>query len=266
MTTPTANPSLLAVTAVDAERRAVLRHLGPTVEQQVGIGEGHSVVTRAGTLTVICSGVGPAAAAATTAAALTSDEWSAVLSLGVGGGFEPAAPVGSVVLGTAIVAADLGTDSPDGFIPLDQLGLGPVRFAVPDRWAATAERRITRRVLSLQVVRGEVLTVSTVTGTQSRAGRLKAQHPDAAAEGMEGAGVATAAAAFGVPVMEMRAVSNLVGARDRPSWRLALALDVLAEAAAATFDGPLPGVSATPRRRGSEPARSATDTAPAEPR
>ncbi|WP_461031047.1 phosphorylase family protein, partial [Streptomyces sparsus] len=56
------------------------------------------------------------------------------------------------------------------------------------------------------------------------------RHPGAVAEAMEGFGVAQAAAAQGVPVLEVRAVSNAVGPRDRAAWRIPDALDALAEA------------------------------------
>ncbi|MYS28400.1 futalosine hydrolase, partial [Streptomyces sp. SID7804] len=46
---------------------------------------------------------------------------------------------------------------------------------------------------------------------------------------MEGFGVAEAAAAHGVPVLEVRAVSNPVGPRDRAAWRIGDALDALTE-------------------------------------
>ncbi|NEA97310.1 futalosine hydrolase, partial [Actinospica acidiphila] len=73
------------------------------------------------------------------------------------------------------------------------------------------------------------LTVSTVTGTAARADALRARHPRALAEGMEGFGVAEAAAAQGVPVLEVRAVSNPVGPRDRAAWRIGDALHALTE-------------------------------------
>lgn len=75
-----------------------------------------------------------------------------------------------------------------------------------------------------------VLTVSTVTGTARRAAELAERHPGAAAEAMEGFGVAEAAAAYGVPVVELRAVSNAVGPRDRAAWRIGDALDALRRA------------------------------------
>ena len=74
---------------------------------------------------------------------------------------------------------------------------------------------------------GTILTVAGVTGTAEQAEALIARFPDAVAEGMEGAGVAAAAALHGVAFAELRAISNLVGPRDRDAWRIADALTAL---------------------------------------
>lgn len=72
-----------------------------------------------------------------------------------------------------------------------------------------------------------MLTVSTVTGSAARATALAARHPRAVAEAMEGFGVAEAAARHGLPTLEIRAVSNPVGPRDRSAWRIGEALAAL---------------------------------------
>ena len=59
-----------------------------------------------------------------------------------------------------------------------------------------------------------------MTGSADRAAELRRRHPRALAEAMEGFGVAEAAAAHGLPVLEIRAVSNPVGPRDRAAWRI----------------------------------------------
>ncbi|MCZ4638591.1 futalosine hydrolase, partial [Streptomyces rubrogriseus] len=64
----------------------------------------------------------------------------------------------------------------------------------------------------------------------ARAALLRERHPGALAEAMEGFGVAEAAAAHGVPVLELRAVSNPVGPRDRAAWRIGEALAALTDA------------------------------------
>ncbi|GAA2483650.1 hypothetical protein GCM10010393_13060 [Streptomyces gobitricini] len=176
---------------------------------------------------VVAGGVGPAAAAVTAAVALTTSPYAydLVVSAGIGGGFAPHAPLGSVVVSDAIIAADLGADTPDGYLAVEELGFGcSVHLpppALPGRIAEALREGGRRHVVA------PVLTLSTVTGTAARTAELIARHPRAAAEAMEGFGVAEAAAAHGVPVVEIRAVSNTVGPRDRAAWRIGEALDSL---------------------------------------
>ncbi len=133
---------------------------------------------------------------------------------------QPAAPTGSLVVADAIVAADLGAQTPDGFLAVQELGFGRSVHLPPPELAARAAEA-TGALLA------PVLTVSTVTGTAARAAELAARHPLAGAEAMEGFGVAEAAAAHGLPVLEIRAVSNAVGPRDRAAWRIGDALAAL---------------------------------------
>lgn len=201
----TAALRILVATAVPAERDAVARAF--TSDSRVD---------------VIAAGVGPAAAAAVTATALAGTPYALVVSAGIAGGFQPEAPVGSLVIADEITAADLGAETPDGFVPVTELGFGTVTHRPPsalvrDLAAATGARP------------GAVLTVSTVTGTAARATELRTRHPRALAEAMEGFGVAEAAAAHGIPVLELRAVSNPVGPRDRAAWRIGDALAALTE-------------------------------------
>ncbi|MFF0449654.1 futalosine hydrolase [Streptomyces sp. NPDC004609] len=172
---------------------------------------------------ILVAGVGPAAAAAGTAAALARAPYGLVVSAGIGGGFGSRAPVGSLVVAEVIVAADLGADTPEGYVPVDELGFGRTRHLPP---AALASRAAGATGALL----APVLTVSTVTGSAARAAELAERHPGAGAEAMEGFGVAEAAVAHGVPVLEIRAVSNPVGPRDRAAWRIKDALEALAHA------------------------------------
>lgn len=174
---------------------------------------------------VVAVGVGPAAAAAGTATALARGAYDLVVSAGIGGGFAGVAPVGSTVLATRVVAADLGADGPDGFVSIDELGFGTGVFDTDGGRVARAGDAL--RAAGVLVATGPALTVSTVTGTARRAAELAARHPGAAVEGMEGFGVATAAAAFGVPMLELRTISNAVGPRDRAAWRVPDALRAL---------------------------------------
>jgi futalosine hydrolase len=206
-----AGKRLLIVTAVDAEKEAVLRGLA---------GDNR--------IDVEAAGVGPAAAAAGTAAALAAggaERYGLVVSAGIAGGFAGRAPIGSLVVAGRIVAADLGAETPDGFRSVGELGFGSAEAAVDAEAASRLLQAL--QAAGLPAAGGTVLTVSTVTGTAATAAELAARIPDAAAEAMEGYGVAEAARRFGLPVLELRAVSNAVGPRDRSAWRIGDALKAL---------------------------------------
>jgi futalosine hydrolase len=204
---------VLVVVAVGAEREAVLA--GSDAYE------------------VVVTGVGTAAAAAGTARALALAEaagrpYTAVLSAGIGGGFAGRVDIGDLVLADRCVAADLGAESPDGFLALDALGFGTATLDTDPALLAGW------RAASPDAVVGTVLTVNTVTGTASGAQTLAGRHPEAVAEAMEGFGAATAATQAGVPFAEVRTISNLVGPRDRGSWRIGVALKTLAVAFSST--------------------------------
>lgn len=202
---------ILVITSVDAERDAIIRGLKGSDK-----------------FDVLAAGVGPAAAAASTAAALAAADYGLVVNAGIGGGFNGKADVGSLVVASEIVAADLGAETPEGFSSLDELGFGSARVPVDTGLVS----KVTEALQSagLQVNTGPILTVSTVTGTVASALELAARVPGAAAEAMEGFGVATAARQRGVPILEIRAVSNMVGPRDRAAWRIKEALHALESA------------------------------------
>ena len=220
---------VLVVTAVAAEAESVVAGLTGFRSREVPPLPGGYVLTagtagRDAVVDVLAGGVGPAAVAAATATALAvRDPYDLVVSAGIGGGFPPHAPLGSAVVADAIVAADLGADTPDGFLAVDELGFGHSVHLPPAELTA-------RMAAAADALLAPVLTVSTVTGTAARTAELTARHPRAAAEAMEGFGVAEAAAGYSLPCAELRAISNIVGPRDRAAWRIGPALDSLRRA------------------------------------
>ncbi|MFB8081839.1 futalosine hydrolase [Streptomyces sp. NPDC056013] len=243
---------ILIVTAVAAEADSVSAGLGLGAPEPLPLPGGLVLRRYADApdgrvrIDVLVGGVGPAAVAASTGTALAyaaltatgsgasagtdagasaSAPYGLVVSAGIAGGFQPLAPLGSVVVSSAVVAADLGAQTPDGYLTVDELGFGRSTHPVPEALTGRISAVLDAAGLSHTV--GPVLTVSTVTGTADRAAELAARHPGAAAEAMEGFGVAEAAGAYGVPVAEIRAVSNAVGPRDRAAWRIGDALHAL---------------------------------------
>jgi futalosine hydrolase len=225
---------LLVVTAAAAERDAVLTGRAPTIGMLDGM-EVHRALTPAGLLDVIATGVGPVTAALSTARALRSG-YDLVISSGIAGGFTSVDIMG-VVVATAVVHADLGAETADGFASMADLGWGPIRFELEQAIVAEFVHRT-------DAIAGAILTVSTVCGSQTRAEELQVAHPDAVAEAMEGVGSYLAASQAGTPYAELRTISNRVGPRIRDQWRVAEALNALTRAFDALLASPLP---TTPR-------------------
>ncbi len=215
-------PRMLVVTAVAAERSAV-RH---------GLGRGEDASGPRDPIVVEAVGVGSGTAAAVTARRLALAEtqgapFAIVVCAGIAGGFVGRAELGQVVLASRSVAADLGAESPQGYLSITDLGYGPSTVEVDTELLAVLSVALPAAAV------GEILTVNTVTGTAGRSAELAARFPDALAEAMEGYGVAVAAEQAGAAFVEVRAVANPIGPRDRDAWRIDDALTSLAAAAAA---------------------------------
>lgn len=220
--------TLLVVTAVAAERDAILRALPDPVFAGV---LGPMAIHRSGALVVLAGGVGPAAAAAAASAALAGADFDLVISAGIGGGFERMG-VATIAVAATIAFADLGAETDPGFASVSALGFGTDRYDVAPQLAVELTDRTSGHL-------GTILTVATVTGTAASAHDLCRRFPDVVAEGMEGAGVAAAATLYGLPFAELRAISNAAGPRDRAAWRVPDALGALGRALAAITRAPL---------------------------
>lgn len=199
---------ILIMTSVEAEKLALLRGL-----------EGDS------RFAVCIAGVGAVAAAIHTTRAIADGEYDMIINAGIAGGFVGQADIGSLVIASDIIAADLGAESPGGFLSIDELGFGSARVAVATEQARNLAERCAAS--GIRVKLAPILTCSTATGTQQTAERLAATYAGAAAEAMEGFGVASAAALHRIPVLEVRAISNAVGPRNRDAWRIPDALQTL---------------------------------------
>lgn len=199
---------ILIVAAVEAERDAILRGLRHNENYDVA-----------------AAGIGSVSAAAITARLLAEDKYKLVISTGIAGGFASKADVGSVVIAEKVIAADLGVDTPEGFLSLEQLNYGPNSINTD----AELGRKAVKKLLEagLEVCSAPIITVSTATGTDEGAAKKAGLVPNAGAEAMEGYGVAYTAKIYGIPVLEIRTISNQVGLRDLSKWRINEALALI---------------------------------------
>ena len=165
---------------------------------------------------LIETGVGPVNAAFALTRALTGQRADAVIICGVGGaypssGLEP----GDVACALSETYGDLGAESPDGFLDMQALGFPVVAGAPP---ASPLFNTLPLQIFPVER-RVPFVTCATCTGTDGKAAEIQAR-TGGAVESMEGAALVHVATLMGVPVGEVRGISNAVGRRDRAGWRL----------------------------------------------
>ena len=184
----------------------------------------------AGTL-VVHTGVGPVNAAHAVALAILTRKPDAIIICGIGGAYPHSGlRIGDVACAGLECYGDLGAESPSGFVDMKSLGFAVVNAATP-----------LYNDLPMQIFpvarRVKFVTVSTCTGTETSARAIEAR-TGGAVENMEGAAIAHVAHLHGVPVGEVRGISNIVTNRDTSTWKLREAAEA-AQAAVLAWVGTL---------------------------
>ena len=181
---------------------------------------------------VVVTGVGPVNAAHATTLAIVEEKPDAIIVCGVGGAYPTSGlKVGDVVSASVEIYGDLGAQSPSGFLDMKALGF-PV-IVTPTVLFNELPMQIFPTPRCVRFV-----TVSTCTGTESVAHQI-ASRTNGAVENMEGAAVAHVAHLHGIPVGEVRGISNLVTNRDVKSWKMKEAAVAAQEALISWLDSRL---------------------------
>lgn len=172
---------------------------------------------------ILNTGVGPVNAAHAVTLAIIRARPEAIVVCGIGGAYPGSGlAIGEVACAESECYGDLGATSPGGFLDMQALGFPLVDGPQP-----------LYNVLPLQLFpaarRVRFVTMSSCTGLAA-AGREIAARTGGGVENMEGAAVVHVAALHGVPVGELRAISNLVTDRDPGAWRIKEAATAAQEA------------------------------------
>lgn len=211
-------PRILFCVAAPAECRSVLEAFGVAERPSSG-----GLARLAEGVDLLATGVGPTVSGVNAAAGLAAADYSAAISLGIGGAYpDSGVELLQTVLSTRSVLADQGRQDADSFAGLAEMGFGP--FAGRDEAATSPE--LVEALSPLADRQGPVATVGAASGSDARAAELE-QRSGAIVEAMEGAAVHLACLRAGVAFAELRVISNRVGDRGRHPWRLAEALDRL---------------------------------------
>jgi len=196
-----------------------------------------AAVLRQGGMWPTCvTGVGPVETAVRLGAYVHNrgSELSGILQFGVGGAyFNPQsahqAGVLDVFLAATEVLGDCGICFPDRmeYLAEDLDGVRQMSLASPllDR----AEDVLKGSAIDYRL--GHFVTVNGVSGTAAR-GRMLQEKWQGLCENMEGAAAARVCLEYGLPLLEIRVVSNMVEDRDRGNWQLSAACIKAGEIAA----------------------------------
>ncbi|MEW6002136.1 MAG: futalosine hydrolase [Nitrospirota bacterium] len=153
-----------------------------------------------------------------------------IINFGVAGAY----PLSGLRIGGIAVAeketyGDEGLFLQDGFHTLEIMGIPLLKRTRKEYFNefSLGKKLVERAVKSSSYQKkdirsGNFVTVSTCSGTKKRAIELKRRF-DAICENMEGAAVAHICAIYGIPMLEIRGISNIVQDRDIKKWDLKLA-------------------------------------------
>ncbi len=221
-----AKPNLLLLSATEIESGAIQGALGDTkIAQRAG------KTAIVGNLcgwrcTLLHTGIGTVNAAHALTCQLERQLPDLVIQFGIGGAYVPTGlSIRSVVLATEEVYGDVGVVTPEGWKPVDEIGIPLVhgdpprfnRFPLDPQLVATAAE-------ICGVTSGTFVTVSQCSGVQAVGDALHARF-NALCESMEGAAAAHICTLYNVPFLEVRGISNLVEDRQPARWDIPGAAD-----------------------------------------
>jgi len=183
---------------------------------------------------LIVAGIGKVNAAH--AATLLIHEFSpaVIMNIGIGGAYPLSGlKIGDVAIAEKEIYGDEGVLLKDDFHGIDFIGIPLLQkgrkkyfneFPLDKPLIRKAVKALSLSPLPLALKPGLFLTLSACTGTKKRALELE-RCSGAICENMEGAAVAHICTLYGVPMIEMRGISNIVEDRDRSTWNIKLAAE-----------------------------------------
>ena len=172
-------------------------------------------------------GVGKVNAAHSTTLALEKNEIDYLILFGVGGAYSDV-QVGYVAVAESENYAEEGVITGEGWKSMEFTGFALLKNEVEYFNTFPMDRKLMQLAINaskdvrLNTVSGNFITVSQCSGT-SISGELLQKRFNGLCENMEGAAVAHICAIYGIPMIEIRGISNLIEDRDMKKWNIPLA-------------------------------------------
>jgi len=163
----------------------------------------------------LITGVGSVATAYSLAKYLAANKPDLVIQAGIGGSFDPSLQPGSVVVIGEDLFADLGAIENNEIVDIFDLGLsGDNETPFTDRMLVNP---LSWSKFGLPVVRGA--TVNRISSDVIEVEIIKNKY-HASVESMEGAALHYVCLKENIPFLQIRAISNYCGERNKSNWKL----------------------------------------------
>jgi futalosine hydrolase len=180
---------------------------------------------------LVATGIGAVNAAHALTCALQARRPDWVLQVGVGGSYpQSGLGIGELALASEEWYGDLGVRTDEGWQGADLIGIPVYGEDGYNKFVLAGECLDRAREVLPEVKVGPFATVQECSGTDEL-GLERGARFGAVCENMEGAAAAHVCALYGVPFLEIRAMSNRVEKRDREQWDLVGAVARAQEAA-----------------------------------
>ena len=187
-------------------------------------------------LILLNTGIGKVNAAHAATCIIENIPVKKMINMGVGGAYPGSGlRAGDIAVATKEIYGDEGVVDSSGWSSLKKIGIplvhkGSKRFfnefpvSTPSISTLLRGKRTEIKGVAedFQIISGNFVTVSAATGTNKRAEELEKRF-SAVCENMEGAAIAQVCAIYGIPLFEIRGISNTAGVRDKRKWNLRLA-------------------------------------------
>ena len=172
---------------------------------------------------LIITGVGAMAATYQLTKMIREDKPDLIIQAGLAGSFEEGLSLGSVVVVNRDRFADLGVEENSKWIDIYDLGLAQANEEpFKDGWLRNENKSLNR----FGYAQVSSITINEITTMPKRISLLREKY-NASIESMEGAALHYVCLLEKIPFIQLRAISNRVGERDKGKWKIKPAIENL---------------------------------------
>ena len=225
---------ILITTAIIEEAEYIITRLANRAETKVGNKTVISGIFDNKEIKIAITGPGIINSAHAITAVIQQDCPKLIIQTGCAGGFKQVGlKIGDICIADKEIDAHLGIEAEDKNCLPRQLSFPLYKddkkeiissYSTDLKLSQKAEDILKKKFCDTLIMRGKFITVSTITATDKTAQKYFNAF-NCIAENMEGAASAFIALIYNIPFIEIRAISNLCGKRDKGRWDLKTAFE-----------------------------------------